>query len=277
MGDENTLAGTTKAHKHSATSSDGGFLKTAVTGMTDLSEGSIVYGDASEIVTELPIGVTEGHVLTVSSGLPAWSDPSHPAMPSGALVMWCGLYDSIPANWLLCDGSEINRTTYADLFSAIGIQFGSAGASTFTLPLFQNIFPRSPASSTSCGATGGSDTVTLTESELASHTHSVNDGGHTHDISAHYMEEWKQSGGSGGSTTTISYQQNGTIGVKNPNDGYSWSNLGIDNTGTSAYRMRSPAVTSDSNTTGITNDTTGSGSAHENKPAYLEVLFIIKT
>ena len=44
MGDENTLAGTTKAHKHSATSSDGGFLETTVTGMTNLSQGSIIYG-----------------------------------------------------------------------------------------------------------------------------------------------------------------------------------------------------------------------------------------
>ena len=41
MGDENTLAGTTKAHKHSATSSDGGFLETSVTGMTNLAQGSI--------------------------------------------------------------------------------------------------------------------------------------------------------------------------------------------------------------------------------------------
>ena len=56
MGDENTLAGTTKAHKHSATSSDGGFLETTVTGMTNLAQGSILYGNATEIQTELTIG-----------------------------------------------------------------------------------------------------------------------------------------------------------------------------------------------------------------------------
>jgi len=252
MGDENTLAGTTKAHKHSATSSDGGFLETTVTGITNLSEGSIVYGDASEIVTELPIGVTEGHVLTVSSGLPAWSDPSHPAMPSGALVMWCGLYDAIPTNWLLCDGSEINRTTYADLFSAIGTQFGSAGASTFTLPLFQNIFPRSPASSTSCGATGGADSLTLSTAQMPSHTHtaSVTDGGHSHDY---------QTRAGGSSCSSGAYCRPLDSGGRDNHPTYTW--------------------TTETATTGITvaNSSTGSGSSFDNKPAYLEVLFIIKT
>jgi len=72
MGDENSLAGQTKAHKHSAVSSDGGFLETAVTGVTNLSTGSIVYGDASEIVTELTAG-SEGDALQIASGVPAWS------------------------------------------------------------------------------------------------------------------------------------------------------------------------------------------------------------
>ena len=71
MGDENSMAGQTKAHKHSAVSSDGGFLETTVTGFTNLSEGSIVYGDASEIVTELTAG-SDGDALQISSGVPAW-------------------------------------------------------------------------------------------------------------------------------------------------------------------------------------------------------------
>jgi hypothetical protein len=71
MGDENSMAGQTKAHKHSALSSDGGFLETTVTGVTNLSNGSIVYGDASEIVTELTAG-SDGDALQISSGVPAW-------------------------------------------------------------------------------------------------------------------------------------------------------------------------------------------------------------
>ena len=73
MGDENTLAGVTKAHKHSALSTDGGFLETTVTGVTNLSEGSIVYGDASEIVTELTAGATDTTLQINASGLPVWA------------------------------------------------------------------------------------------------------------------------------------------------------------------------------------------------------------
>ena len=106
----------------------------------DLSSGSILYSNGS-VQLELGVG-SENDVLTISSSLPSWVAPASSVIASGSLIMWCGLYDAIPSGWLLCDGSEISRATYADLFSAVGIQFGSTGGSTFTLPLFQNIFPR---------------------------------------------------------------------------------------------------------------------------------------
>lgn len=240
MGDENSLAGTTKSHKHSATSSDGGFLETTVTGVTNLSEGSIVYADASEIVTELVAG-TDGDLLTLSSGLPSWSSTAV-GLPSGSLVMYGGLYDSIPSGWLLCDGSEISRTTYADLFTAIGVQFGSASGTTFTLPLFQDNFVRAPAVSTSCGATGGSDSITLSEAQMPSHTHVVSDGGHTH------AQRLRLGGGGSYNGATSSADQG--------------SNTTNSATGSS--------------TTGITLATAGSSSSFDNRPTWLEILFIIK-
>jgi microcystin-dependent protein len=40
-----------------------------------------------------------------------------------------------PAGWLLCDGSSVSRTTYANLFAVIGITHGSGdGSTTFSLP-----------------------------------------------------------------------------------------------------------------------------------------------
>jgi len=64
-----------KPIKHSVLASDGGFLETTVTGVTNLSEGSIVYGNASEIVTELNAG-SEGDSLQIASGVPAWGGSS---------------------------------------------------------------------------------------------------------------------------------------------------------------------------------------------------------
>ena len=87
MGDENSLQGRTQAHKHSADSSTGGFLETGVTGITNLSNGSIVYGDATEQVTELNSG-NLNDILTMGATLPQWS------APAGGGATWEILYDS---------------------------------------------------------------------------------------------------------------------------------------------------------------------------------------
>lgn len=53
--------------------------------------------------------------------------------PIGAIVEYSGA--TAPADWLLCDGSAISRTTYADLFAIIGTTYGSGdGSTTFNIP-----------------------------------------------------------------------------------------------------------------------------------------------
>lgn len=56
-----------------------------------------------------------------------------------------------PDGWLTCDGSAVSRTTYANLFSVIGTNFGAGDSSTtFNLP---NLIDRFPHGATSSGAT----------------------------------------------------------------------------------------------------------------------------
>lgn len=63
---------------------------------------------------------------------------------------------SIPTGWLECDGSAVSRTTYADLFTAIGTTWGAGnGSTTFNLPDMRN---RSPI---------GAGTGTVTETIAA--------------------------------------------------------------------------------------------------------------
>lgn len=51
-----------------------------------------------------------------------------------------------PPGFLLCNGAEVSRTTYANLFSVIGVSFGSGNSSTtFNLPDFRGIFLRGRA------------------------------------------------------------------------------------------------------------------------------------
>ncbi len=48
-----------------------------------------------------------------------------------------------PVGWLECDGSAVSRTTYVNLFTAIGVLYGSGnGASTFNLPDLRGVFVR---------------------------------------------------------------------------------------------------------------------------------------
>ncbi|MBO4556871.1 MAG: tail fiber protein [Elusimicrobiales bacterium] len=57
------------------------------------------------------------------------------AVPTGSIQPYAGA--SIPAGWLLCDGSAVSRTDYAALFAAIGTLYGTGdGSTTFNLPDF---------------------------------------------------------------------------------------------------------------------------------------------
>lgn len=108
-------------------------------------------------------------------------------MPSGSVTAYAG--SSAPSGWLLCYGQAVSRSTYSDLFSAIGTTYGVGdGATTFNLPDARGraIAGQDDMGGTSAdrltglsggvdgdvlGGTGGSETHTLTEAELASHRH----------------------------------------------------------------------------------------------------------
>ena len=87
--------------------------------------------------------------------------------------------------WLLCDGSAISRTTYSALFALIGTAFGTGdGSTTFNLPdgrgrmllgAGQGDTAEGGGTGTdrSIGDEGGAETHTLTEAELAEHTHDI--------------------------------------------------------------------------------------------------------
>lgn len=54
-------------------------------------------------------------------------------MPAGTIASYAGA--SVPTGWLLCNGANVSRTTYANLFNAIGTRWGAGdGSTTFALP-----------------------------------------------------------------------------------------------------------------------------------------------
>lgn len=54
-------------------------------------------------------------------------------LPIGTQVAYGGTVP--PTGWLICDGSAVSRTTYAELFKVIGTSYGAGdGSTTFNLP-----------------------------------------------------------------------------------------------------------------------------------------------
>jgi len=65
---------------------------------------------------------------------------------------------SVPTGWLACDGSAVSRTTYADLFTAIGTTWGAGdGSSTFALPDLEGAFLRGTGANGTHNMADGND------------------------------------------------------------------------------------------------------------------------
>ena len=86
---------------------------------------------------------------------------------------------SVPTGFLECNGADVSRTTYADLFAVIGTTYGSGdGSTTFGLPNLQDNVAVGKSNTKALASTGGSNTVTgnisnrsLSSAQLASHSH----------------------------------------------------------------------------------------------------------
>jgi microcystin-dependent protein len=102
-------------------------------------------------------------------------NPSETAggLPVGTIVQFGS--SNAPTGWLLCDGSSVSKTTYAALFNVIGTTYGSG--SNATLFLLPNTTGRTIRGGGTTGQVGGSDTVTLTVSNIAPHSHGMSQNG----------------------------------------------------------------------------------------------------
>lgn len=169
--------------------------------------------------------------------------------PSGTIKLYAGA--SAPSGYLICDGTAVSRTTYADLFVAIGTAFGVGnGTTTFNLPDFRRRVPVGAGGTgtatvgNALGNSGGSETHTITEAQLPAHKHFA---------FANVISN----------NATAAEVSNTTQGTRSIDDGTSSSN----------YRIKATATAA---TVGLTS-ATGSGEAHNNMQPSLVVNYIIKT
>lgn len=87
-------------------------------------------------------------------------------------------FNFAPTGWAYCDGQLMPISQNTALFSLLGTTYGGDGKATFALPDLQGSAPMHPGqgpglSLHDLGEAGGSETVTLLESEMPAHSHSV--------------------------------------------------------------------------------------------------------
>ncbi len=178
------------------------------------------------------------------------------AVPVGVVNPFAGA--TAPSGWLLCFGQAVSRTQYPVLFTTLGTTYGSGdGSTTFNVPDMRGRVAAGKddmggtaasrltstvlSASNTLGATGGTQTHTMTTAEMPVHTHIQNS--HSHGIQRN-----NQSASSQGTDTSNVYQL-----VVNTGAGYSTTQ------GETA-----------------TNQNAGSGSAHLNTQPTIVLNYIIK-
>lgn len=87
-------------------------------------------------------------------------------------------FNFAPRGWAWCDGQLLPLSQNTALFSLLGTTYGGNGKSNFALPDLQGRAPMHPGqgpglSLHDLGETGGSETVSLLESEIPAHSHSL--------------------------------------------------------------------------------------------------------
>jgi microcystin-dependent protein len=92
----------------------------------------------------------------------------------GAIKPWTKA--TAPAGYLLCDGSAVSRSTYADLFAVIASTYGGGdGSTTFNVPQLQGKLPQGYDGNTyNLAGTGGANTVTVAVTNNQAATNATN-------------------------------------------------------------------------------------------------------
>lgn len=207
------------------------------------------------------------------------------AIPRGLISMWSGEISTIPSGWALCDGQN-GTPDLRDRFTV-----GAGGE--------YNV-----------GATGGAKTVALTEAQMPTHNHGVSAssngaGGHNHTGGTSWQGDHAHSGSTAGAgdhshnwgfatdaiqvtgrdmfvdlstdrkrgTSSRSLSLNGTGLLNAGHHAHSFSTNGA---GGHRHSFTTSTVGNHAHVINIAQSNKGSGAAHENRPPYYALAYIMK-
>lgn len=169
----------------------------------------------------------------------------------GTVKMWAGLVSQIPADYMLCDGSELSIDTYGTLYDVLGVSFGGNGQTTFNLPDLRGRFvvgydtSNPDYNAINKDKIGGAKEVELEKKHLPAHDHRDAGDGVFNKLSARAADV--------DATNTP-----GTIDDKTPDAEYRVGGM-------------TPGQWSQSEIKSV-----GENKPHENRPPYMVLAYIIK-
>ena len=119
-----------------------------------------------------------------------YSDVAYNAsvVPAGMIMAFGGDLAQIPDGWMLCDGRQLSRSEYTNLYNAIGVAWGNGdNATTFNIPDMRGVFLRGVSYNsgndpnaetrvvlTNNGANSGNNVGSYQGDEFKSHKHTNN-------------------------------------------------------------------------------------------------------
>ena len=203
-------------------------------------------------------------------------------VPSGIITLWSGSIASVPTGWVFCNGANSTPDLRDRFVVGAGTTYAvgaTGGANTVTLDA--TMIPSHTHTVTTTGTTAAAGDHTHTFSgtssgQSVSHTHTatVTDPGHTHTTGGN-----NTSGATAGNWLS-SLNSLGSNSVSTAVTGISVSNGNASADHTHTYSGTTSAVSvthTHTLTLASTAAATGGGLAHENRPPYYALAFIMKT
>lgn len=224
--------------------------KLTVTGVINSTTGGFRFPDGTTQTTAAGVvSIAAGRDISISGSTGNVTITST-AIPVGVILMWSGSVASIPSTWRICDG----------------------GGGT---PDLRDRFIVGAGGSYGVGATGGANSITLSQGEMPyhehdvigttgfmsqnqNHSHGVSDPGHSHGTGQAIAQN---AGGNPGFASGPIYSPTGYLG----NTSGSTTNISINS-----------ANVDHSHYLSIRSGGAGSSQAHENRPPFYALCYIMK-
>jgi len=142
---------------------------TEINQLAAITRGSILYGNASGDTARLAAGGAST-VLTSDGTDIAWAAAGGAGVPTVTVIYHAA--NTPPTDFIKANGAAVSRTTYSDLFTAIGTTFGVGdGSTTFNVPDLRGEFMRGWDDSR--GIDSSRSFGSAQSDELKSHSHSI--------------------------------------------------------------------------------------------------------